>query len=507
MDYTKFMLNVHRATLLLIGILVNCQSSTETKRPVPLVLVQPADANNGLVTIESKNVQAVALYKEALDLRDNWHTAEASDAAKRALALDPSFAQAKAIASMMVPGKDGVRMLEEAVTAAAALPVPVQLELQALLLLRQRESTKAIEIYRQVIALAPKDWRPHYRLAIALGDEQHDAEAITMLKRCIEIDPKAGPPYGQLGGMYFDNLATRDEGIALYKKYVEVAPQESTAYDFLGQIELALGHLPEAEKALRQAVAMGKPISYNQLSYTRFYQRDWTGGREALAKGIAAVPSPLLQFDFRRSMFWSYLAQGNAAAAHTAATDYQAAAKQLNLSSPALFAELMHAFVDLEMGKPKDSITRIQIVRAAVTSGAGLDPGFVKRMGNQSAGWLVVSYSRSGDLISAKRVLAELEVSVAASPGDYRSEQFLHLGQAEFALANKDTKAADVAFAACSGGQFDELGPYCEYQRALLLDANGDKPTAAALKAKIVSTPNPDGRYMYLWFKSGGKLF
>jgi tetratricopeptide (TPR) repeat protein len=285
-----------------------------------------------------------------------------------------------------------------------------------------------------------------------------------------------------------------------------VVQRESTAYDFLGQAYLAQGQLAEAEAAFRRAIALGKPVSYNQLAYVYLYRRDWRGARDVLAQGIAAVPSRLLYFDFARAGFWSYLAEGDVAGARAAADAYRAEAIAQGVSGPRLAGEMLRAFVGIETGAPATAIAVLEEVRDAVERDPAIDPGLKKRMGHQSRGWLVVARARSGDRDGARRALDELAARVQASPGDMRAEQFLHLARGEVAAGRGDAAAAVRELEGCSGGPFDELGPWCELRRAELLAAHGEGAAADALKAKLIGTLNPDGRYLYLWFKAGGQL-
>src|SRR5436190_13137431 len=98
--------------------------ASPTRSSPPAAPESRAPTSGDEVPIVSSVPEAVALYRTALDLADNFHLAEASAAAAEALALDPKFAQAKALASTMTPGTAGFAMAEQAVAEAAALPEP-----------------------------------------------------------------------------------------------------------------------------------------------------------------------------------------------------------------------------------------------------------------------------------------------------------------------------------------------------------------------------------------------
>ncbi len=116
----------------------------------------------------------------------------------------------------------------------------------------------------------------------------------------------------------------------------------------------------------------------------------------------------------------------------------------------------------------------------------------------------MAALARSGDIAGATKALASLDELVKASPGDYRSQQFLELARGELAAANGATNAAVAQLEKCTTGQVDELGPYCRSRQVTLLERLGDEPAAAAVGAKVLDKLYADGRYMYLWFKLGG---
>lgn len=92
------------------------------------------------------------------------------------------------------------------------------------------------------------------------------------------------------------------------------------------------------------------------------------------------------------------------------------------------------------------------------------------------------------------------------TPGsdDYRSQQWLDCARGELALARREARTAAGEFDKCTGGQVDELGPYCTYRKVAALRAANDGAAADAASAKLLSKRFPSSTYFYAWVKLGG---
>jgi len=124
------------------------------------------------------------------------------------------------------------------------------------------------EKFGQFVRLHPENAQVHYFFAVALGkqgDGQTDSETVEReLKKAIELDPKFGSAYLQLGISY---AARRDPtaAIAAFEKAVETSPLPDEAHYRLAQIYRQSG---DAERA-RKEMAL-----YNQTSREKSRQAE-----------------------------------------------------------------------------------------------------------------------------------------------------------------------------------------------------------------------------------------
>lgn len=500
---------------LIAALLLACKSSSSESSEQQAVRSKVADRTSAKPPIDpgrvlagsempigSTNTEAVTLYRAALDLRDKGQFDEASAVAAKALALDPAFVQAKALASHATPGPAGLAMLEQAVAEAASQPEPIKLELEKTLLFTKRETAKATEVAKRIVKLVPKDWRVHHQLGVLLFDEQHFVEAAAVFEKAIELNPKAGPAYNYLSTLYMDNLGKVEQASALLNKYVEVAPDDPFAYQWLGELQLFMGQLQEAETSFAKASEMGSSQVFSSLAYARFFQRDWDAGRNALARRRAAAATTQDRLSVDRAVFWSYLAQGKPADALASVSAYEQEAK--NLGTPVISPTFLRAFVSFETGNPADAIKPLAAVLKRVDSDPAIDPDSKKRLETEARCWKVLAEARAGKLADARATLTALEGVVKGLPGNLRAGFWLALARGELALATKDAKAAAMHFENCSQSMWDEIGPYCQLRRIAALQQAGDQTAADAVTASVLHKLYPDGRYVYVWFKLGG---
>jgi tetratricopeptide (TPR) repeat protein len=127
----------------------------------------------------------------------------------------------------------------------------------------------AVDEFRK--AIAENDHLPwvHYSLAAALLATQGDAnrsEAIAELRKEIALFPDEGTPYAALGHLLADDSQTPSaEAERDLKRGIQLDPSSPDGYLYLGQIYASQKKSAEAEKSLRQSIALTREVSRNKF--------------------------------------------------------------------------------------------------------------------------------------------------------------------------------------------------------------------------------------------------
>jgi tetratricopeptide (TPR) repeat protein len=116
------------------------------------------------------------------------------------------------------------------------------------------------EKFARFVRLHPENALAHYYYAVALGKQGPGSEKLAVteseLKRAIQIDPRLGSAYVELGILY-SQRKDYPEAISAFQKAIEITPLPAEAHYRLGQV---YGHVGEAEKASKE-IALFKQIS------------------------------------------------------------------------------------------------------------------------------------------------------------------------------------------------------------------------------------------------------
>jgi tetratricopeptide (TPR) repeat protein len=112
-------------------------------------------------------------------------------------------------------------------------------------------------------------------------------QAISELKKAIEINPDYALGYRELGALYF-SLKQTDEAIKNYQKAIEINPKYARAYNELGYL---YGTLNEDEKSLTyysKAIELDpkEALVYHRIGFTYYALGRYSQARENLLKAI-----------------------------------------------------------------------------------------------------------------------------------------------------------------------------------------------------------------------------
>ena len=112
----------------------------------------------------------------------------------------------------------------------------------------------AVACFRRASELAPQVLRWHYYLALAsLRTAQRD-QAIAEFERVLELDSSYAPAYSRCAALFVDSDRQRAE--RLFRRALELDPQDPTATLGLGLCQAAAGNMEQAQPHIEQALRL-----------------------------------------------------------------------------------------------------------------------------------------------------------------------------------------------------------------------------------------------------------
>ena len=450
------------------------------------------------IPITSKSPQAVEEFKIGRDLFENFRMGESVDHLKKAIELDPDFAQAHAYAAIALTGSEAVAELDLAEQIAPSLPEAERLTVEAMVAERKGDDAKAVELLKQLVQLVPGDWRAHWYLGIHASSERNWEEASAELKKAIELNPKAGAVYNQLGYVYLMQ-GKKDDAVAAFKSFAETAPKEPNAHDSLADALLAANRLEEAEAEYKKALEISPKFwfSWGGIAATRALRSDWKGAYDALASAAKAASRPSDRLLAKSMLGWTQFAEGKTAEAMETVKAVEKEAEAQKQPANLAFAGLDRTAFLIETGKARDALKALD----EVTTRTEKD----KLPGGRLSAWRQLSFvlrataqEKIGKKEDIAKTLTALENEVNKQPATAEAQSSLEYVRGLGASAAGDGKGAAAHFDKCIAEQ-----PYCKMRLVTALEKAGDKAGAAAAKQKIVDSPTRETIYLYVRTKLG----
>jgi len=462
----------------------------------------PAATSSALakIPVTTKSPEALAQYQKGLTFFENAHTAEGVEALKQALALDPEFATAKALKAIVTSGDEGLKEADAALAAAASLPEAERLMIEANVAARHGDAVKSSAALQRVTEVAPGDYLGFMLLGQQRLGEQKYAEAQLLLRKATELNPSSGGSQNQLG---YASLRQGDTGaaIAAFEQYVRLQPQEANARDSLGEALMGAGRFADAEAEFQKALAMAPQFFAAQqgIGYTKFYRRDWAGGRAALTSALELASRPVDKLSLYNDLAAAAAAQRDWAQEYTLVDQME----RLPGLQPddLLLVPTIRAWTHLNAGKPKEAVTVLNAVVA--TADSGKFPLALSQAARREALRVrITAETQMGDATAVAKSSASLDSEAAAQPNDANARSAMHYGKAMLAVARRDSKAALAEFDQCSSE--DRL---CYYQKALSAEKAGDKAAAAAASERMLAVYGRDSYSLVLrsWLTGASK--
>lgn len=130
------------------------------------------------------------------------------------------------------------------------------------------DEDKSIELYKKVLDINPDHEYANGEIALLYTEKQDYNNAFKYYRRQFDINKE--PYYLISRGILFDDLGKFDKAISDYKEVLEINPNDSDAYNNLGNVYKEQGKYEEAVKYLKKAIDnMGDNVyiqAYNNLA-------------------------------------------------------------------------------------------------------------------------------------------------------------------------------------------------------------------------------------------------
>ena len=288
-----------------------------------------AKSSRPLARVTTTSLDALQLYSQAKDAKDQGKDEQTSTLLQGALRLDPDFAMAH-----MGLGQYYAAVTGKNERALAELKLAYQLRqgvtdrerrrIEAEFYDLQERYDEKAQSLRVLISLYPDDEEGHLELAEAYYDLGQLDKAILELREALRLNPSSAPAYGSLVlYMARDNLA--DVGVAAARGAEERDISSPRMYWGLGLAYLGRGDVSMARQEFQRighATEIDRDLQELSLVVADLYEGRFGSARTELAKQIQAVPpqSGGLQL-FRHYLLGRiYLSQDNARAAEVQAS-------------------------------------------------------------------------------------------------------------------------------------------------------------------------------------------
>ena len=163
---------------------------------------------------------------------------------------------------------------------------------------KKREYDNAIENYKKIIELNPKNDTAYGRIGVMYGLKEDYGNAIDNLKKAIELNPQNSIAYDNLGVVY-SKKEEYDKAIENCKKAIELNPQYGNAYGNLGAIYGQKKDYGNAIDNLKKAIKLNSKDdnTYENLGVIYYQNKKYDSAIENFKKAIELNPKDGSKFE------------------------------------------------------------------------------------------------------------------------------------------------------------------------------------------------------------------
>lgn len=132
-----------------------------------------------------------------------------------------------------------------------------------------KRNQQAVEAYREMLAVDPRNEFALLMIGNLLADSGEHAKAVVELKRLTQLNPNHADAWFNLGFLH-DKTDQAIEAERCFRRAVELKPSLDRAWYGLGLVLIREGRLEEAVDALKQNIKLQpfSPYGYYQLGMT-----------------------------------------------------------------------------------------------------------------------------------------------------------------------------------------------------------------------------------------------
>ncbi len=370
-----------------------------------------------LAKVTTTSLEALQLYSQARDVKDQGKDEQVPVLLQGALQLDPDFAMAhmrlgQYYSALVGKNERALAELDRAYQLRPGVTDREQRGIEAAYYdLQERYDDKA-ESLRVLVGLYPDDEEAHQELASAYYDLGRLDQAVLELREVLRLNSLSAPAYGNLV-LYLARSNQADAAIAAASEAARLGVASARMHWGLGLAYLGQGNVAMARQEFQrigETAGIDRDLQELSLAIADLYEGKLEAARTELARQIQAVPAQSggLQL-FRRYLLGGiHLGQGDSPAAE-------------------LQADLM-----------------LQVPSTGLQTSDLLNAGSL--------------YARAGRIDKARQVLRRLDESRKAIPSSWNQDNFHNL-EGEIALAEAKPERAEISFAPTDAG----FAPFISY--------------------------------------------
>ena len=248
-----------------------------------------SDAADGKkIPISTSSAAAMDHFLKGRTFVDNLRLTDGIEHFTKAAEADPKFALAYLyLAQTASTPQLFFSNLEKAVGLAPGASEGEQLWIRGFRAGAYADADGQKKAYEKLARLFPGDERALMLLGVYHFGQQEYADAVTLLKKVVAVNPKFAPAYNQLGYSY-RFLGKFEEAEATFKTYTEVLPDDPNPYDSYAELLLKTGKFKEAIHQYRKALAIDPNFtnSYTGIAAALAYQGKHDEARAELSTAL-----------------------------------------------------------------------------------------------------------------------------------------------------------------------------------------------------------------------------
>jgi len=391
--------------------------------------------DRGVTDITTSSIEAYRYYAEGINLHERYLEAQAQPLLEQAIQIDPKFAMALVKLAVISNNLGRADKREEYAKRALdnserATPRERYYIEGYYYSLRPETWDRAIDAYRQGLALHPEHQASRHNLALLYAQLWRFSEAVEQSEELLRRGTSNPTTYGNLVSVYLA-LGETAKARSTAEAFVEAHPDVAAGHENLGELLVVDGRLPDALAAFDKAAALDPRDFQAPLgrAIVAMMQARWTDADEV---DRALGESPDVFHRWLGLMMSSAVNFARGQGADALAQIDRATRLSGTSRSDRINAKLAHAGGLLSIGKTAPALAELKAV-VPDARGRSSEYGALRLLATAEA--------RIGQLADARQTLSTLEAAVAKVPGG-QQKMLLDWARGEVALAAGDHAGA-----------------------------------------------------------------